>query len=247
MMSALLRRWRGEPVVPAPRNHAAARTHVGHVRRVNEDRLLERTDRGLWAVADGMGGHSAGDIAATWATDALAALADAPVAITPDTVIDRLRDAHDAIRGREFTGGMSGTTIVALHLDAGQARIFWAGDSRAYRIRGGEAEQLTVDHSMVQEMVDAGAITPDQARHHPQGNVITRALGVEIDPGVETRTVDVQSGDLFLLCSDGLSRSLDLQGIDTLERLDLIADRLLTAALALDGSDNISLVLVRIA
>lgn len=246
MMTALLRRWRGDPVGLAPQTHSAARTHVGHVRRINEDRLLDRTDRGLWAVADGMGGHSAGDVAATWATDALAALAEEPDAISPDAVIRRLGDAHDAIRGRDFTGGTSGTTVVVLHIDAGDAHVSWAGDSRAYRIRGGEAEQLTVDHSLVQEMIDAGAISPDQARHHPQGNVITRALGIGVDPGIETRRVDVRSGDLFLLCSDGLSRSLDLSVLNADERLELLADRLLATALARDGSDNISLVLVRI-
>ncbi|KQT34722.1 hypothetical protein ASG29_00720 [Sphingomonas sp. Leaf412] len=235
----MLARWRR----PAPplRLASVARTHVGRVRTVNEDRLLDRPDRGLWAIADGMGGHSAGDVAAQTAVAALAALADDDARITAATIATALHDAGARIAAGPAPGG---TTIVALHLDGTTATVIWAGDSRCYLLRDGACRQLTRDHSVVQELVDAGLLDPADAARHPRGHVITRALGVQPAPDLARVTVEVRAGDALFLCSDGASRALVDRDFLPREPLDTAADRLLTAALQRDGSDNISLILV---
>lgn len=226
--------------------HSVSRSHVGRVRKVNEDRVLDRPDRSLWAVADGMGGHRGGDIAADLAIAALRGLTDAPAPITRASILAALdrANAEILVRGAE-AGGVIGSTIVVLHVADGAAQIFWAGDSRAYRARNGAWEQLTSDHSLVQQLLDQGLIDRAQAARHPQGHVITRALGVDGLVEIETRSFPRIAGDTLLLCSDGLSRSL---GTDIPKEADLIdpgvADRILANALERDGSDNISFVIV---
>lgn len=223
---------------------SVSRSHVGRVRQVNEDRVLDRPDRGLWAVADGMGGHRGGDIAAELAIAALRGVADADAPVTDAAILAALESANGQILARsEAAGGVIGSTIVALHVAQGQARIFWAGDSRAYRAVAGRWEQVTRDHSLVQQLVDDGLIDREQAKRHPQGHVITRALGVEGDVEVESVSFAVAPGAVLLLCSDGLSRSL---GGDAIEGDAVAADRMLADALERDGSDNISFVLVGI-
>ena len=215
------------------------RTHVGRVRRVNEDRVLDAPGRGLWAVADGMGGHSAGDRAAAAAIDALAALADP---ITAPAILEALHAANRSIAAGAAGGG-SGTTIVVAWAEGTRLHLFWAGDSRAYRVRGGRATPLTRDHSLVQELVDGGLLSEAEAERHPQANVITRALGIAAGVAIEKTECDLVPGDLLLLCSDGLSRSLDPRDFAPGLELDAQADRLLGHALQRDGSDNTSLVL----
>ncbi len=241
-MIGLLRRLTRRETRPAPSFavRSVHRTHVGRVRQVNEDRVLDRPDAGLWAVADGMGGHSAGDRAATAAIDALEALA-APV--TAQAILDALHGANRSIAAQAGQGG-SGTTIVAAWIEEERLHLFWAGDSRAYRVRDGRATPLTRDHSLVQELVDAGMLTEVEAERHPRANVITRALGIAEAVRIETATTDIGMGDLVLLCSDGLSRSLDPRDFAPMLDLDAQADRLLMNALRRDGSDNASLVLI---
>lgn len=234
-------RGRSQPVTA----RSAARTHVGRVRTVNEDRLLDRSDRSLWAVADGMGGHSAGDVAADRAIAAMAALADDPAPVTRERVIAALEGANAAILADAPVAG-SGTTIVAALLSGSEATILWAGDSRAYLIRGAAAERLTRDHSVVQELVDAGLLADADAHRHPRSNVITRALGVAPAVAIEVARVAVAPGDLLLLCSDGVSRSLGDRDFLAAGSLDERADRLLANALQRDGSDNASLLLVAV-
>lgn len=226
--------------------HSISRSHVGRVRKVNEDRVLDRPDRSLWAVADGMGGHRGGDIAAELAIAALRNLADAAAAITGATILAALDRANAEILARgQGTGGVIGSTIVVLHIADGEARVFWAGDSRAYRARNAAWQQLTKDHSLVQQLLDQGLIDRDQAVRHPQGHVITRALGVEGVVEIETGSFPVAAGDVLLLCSDGLSRSLPPAipiGFDPID--PSAADRILADALENDGSDNISFAIV---
>lgn len=222
---------------------SAARTHLGRVRRVNEDRTLDRADRSLWAVADGMGGHAGGDIAAQAVVRALHTLADAPAAITPDTIETAIAGANATIRVRS-AGAPCGTTIVAAHLDAGIATILWAGDSRAYLIRDGAARLVTSDHTIVQQLVDAGLLSLEDARSHPHANVVTRALGVAHNVALDRVSVETRPGDRLLLCSDGLWASLAIDDFRDTPALDEQADTLLARALARDGSDNISLVLI---
>lgn len=224
---------------------SAARSHVGHVRKINEDRLLDCPERGLWAVADGMGGHHGGDVAAELVIGALRQLVRQPDAITAPMILEALHKANAAIleRGQDV-GGTIGSTVVVLHIVDGQGMLFWAGDSRAYHGKQGVWTQVTRDHSVVQELLDAGLIDDDQARRHPKAHIITRALGITPDLDIAQVTHSVAPGDRLLLCSDGLMRMLDTRDFTPDAEIEAEADTLLTLALQRDGSDNISLVLV---
>src|SRR3954467_7540480 len=191
-----------------------SRTHVGLRRKVNEDSILVRTERGLWAVADGMGGHEAGDVASAMVTEALRQL---PIVYDLDELVESaiaaLQDANrelivlaqaDNDRSRTI-----GTTIVGLAIAEGQFRCFWAGDSRAYRVRDGQIRRLSRDHSLVQDLVDAGMLRSEDAERHGNANVVTRAVGVTEDLQVDSSTGESVPGDLFLLASDGLTRLVD--------------------------------------
>src|SRR5690606_32221293 len=140
-----------------------SRTPLWRVRRIYEVRVFDRDDLGLWAFADGMGGHSRGDIAAETLVAHLAAL---PTPVSPQAVDDALQATNRAVY--QDHGGQSGTTLVMLTIDQGAATVRWAGDSRAYLIRNGRPELLTRDHSLVQELVEAGLVTPDKAATHPK-------------------------------------------------------------------------------
>lgn len=226
---------------------SAARTHVGKVRLLNEDRYLDAPERNLWAVADGMGGHDAGDVAATMAVRALAALCDGAAPLDADAIGRTLQAANGCIHAHlAGRGQRGGCTIAGLWLDERSAHIFWAGDSRVYRFRGGHLERLTRDHSVVQQLVDAGALSADQAARHPQANVITRALGVDDQVDIDLCTIDLGAGDRFLLCSDGITAELDdgqLAGYMR-EQPGEIMNAIMAAALAAGGRDNLTLIMV---
>lgn len=227
---------------------SASRSHVGHVRRINEDRILDCPGRGLWAIADGMGGHRGGDVAAEMAIAALRALTRASAPISAAGILDALHSANREIleRGRQANSTI-GSTIVVLHIEGDRGQLFWAGDSRAYTLSGGDWRQATRDHSVVQDLLDAGVIGAEQAARHPSAHVITRALGVQPDIEFATLSLGCRAGDKLLLCSDGLSRTLPDQPVDPRTPIDGLADALLADALRLDGSDNISLVLIEFA
>ena len=229
---------------PLPAVRSVARSHVGLVRIINEDRVFDCADRQVWAVADGMGGHAGGDLAAQAVIDRLRALTAGDRAIRFTDMLVALGQANGDIRQRNDrlrTG--AGATVVAAMIDGATAHIAWAGDSRAYRVRHDGFDLLTHDHSLVQELVDAGLLPADRAESHPQSHVVTRALGVDDDPRLQTVSVRLKPGDRLLLCSDGLSRSLS--GADaTGDTIETLADRMLGNALARDGSDNVSLALV---
>lgn len=230
---------------------SVARSHVGMVRTLNEDRLLDRPDLGLWAIADGMGGHSHGDLAAEAVVAALDAVRSgmSGYALLAD-VRRALQQANGALN--RDNGGASGTsacgsTVVALIAREDHYACLWAGDSRAYLWRGGGFSRLTSDHSVVQEMVDAGVLTEDARRHHPCANVITRAVGIGRHVELDQVFAPVVDGDIFLLCSDGLTACLDDSEIARLVGEDDGADRLIAQALARGAPDNVSVVLVRAA
>lgn len=248
-MKASLRPFGTGPA--AYRTISVARSHVGKVRTINEDRMFDCPQRHLWAVADGMGGHSGGDLAAQAVVDALHNLGKSDAAIFGASLIAALHNANDVIvemnRARK---GDAGSTVVAAHIDCAsyhcKATIAWAGDSRAYLIRRGRVSQLTRDHSLVQDLVDADLLTEHAALSHPQANVITRALGIgTLD--LATTTLPVIAGDRLLLCSDGLSRSVGHTAMAAALPIKTLADTLLSEALDRDGSDNISVVLIDIA
>lgn len=221
---------------------SVSRSHVGLTRAINEDRILDAPEFRLWAIADGMGGHYGGDIAAQTVVDALRHAGGPGASPSRADILRSLARANGEIYNSRRG---SGTTVVALSLEGRSVHILWAGDSRCYRIRDGKAELMTRDHSLVQELTDSGLITAEAAACHPQANVITRALGAAPDCALDERHLDLQPFDRFLLCSDGLSRTLRLEDPQD-GSIDRLADDLLARALARDGSDNISLVLVEV-
>ncbi|HEU0043932.1 PP2C family protein-serine/threonine phosphatase [Sphingomonas sp.] len=223
-----------------------SRSHVGRVRAINEDRVFDDAEAGVWAVADGMGGHSGGDLAAQQVVTCLRRATEI-TPLTQHAIRNALLAANGDIHARNKRLGLdAGTTVVTAVLADGWLEISWAGDSRAYRLRDGRAELLTHDHSLVQQFVDAGLLTPAQAETHPHANIVTRALGVDANPALDTVRVEV-GADRFLLCSDGLSRSLRIDDFPAELPLAALGDRMIANALERDGSDNVSLVLIEIA
>lgn len=237
-LTGLFRRREPASASAAPRS--AVRTDVGRVRQINEDRVLDRGELGLWAVADGMGGMRAGDVAAQAVVDALAALELVSVAEIEQALARASATIH--VNG----GGTSGATVVAVLVEGASATVLWAGDSRAYQVRGTRVRQVTRDHSFVQEMVDRGLLDPAEADGHPRANVITRAVGVARELALESVTLTLEPGDRLFLCSDGVSRSLDPADLARDEPVDTLADWLLAAALERDGSDNATLALIAV-
>jgi serine/threonine protein phosphatase PrpC len=232
--------------------HTVHRTHVGRVRKLNEDRLIARAEVGLWAVADGMGGHQAGDVASTMLVEALADVA--PLG-SGYAFLDNVQEAVQRVNRTLVAharlsrpGTVIGSTLVVLLAYAGHYACLWAGDSRAYLLRAGRMEQITRDHSMVQEMIDSGALDHSEARSFGRSNVITRAVGVNDRLALDLHQGPIQDGDLFLLCSDGLTTMLDDPEVAAILReqpIDRAADTLLQHTLDRGAKDNISLVLIR--
>jgi serine/threonine protein phosphatase PrpC len=221
----------------------ASRTHVGMVRETNEDRVLVLPQSGLWAIADGMGGHSLGDRAAALVVSALSASESSEQAVR-----EALESANASIRamGRK-AGVICGSTVAGLCISQASGFVFWVGDSRVYRLRDDGLTRLTRDHSFVQELRDAGVLTDAQARADRRNNIITRAVGIADMVAVDIMPIDVRSDDLYLICSDGLSDLVDdamLLGLLDRHQPEDSADKLVRAALAAGGSDNISLAII---
>jgi serine/threonine protein phosphatase Stp1 len=231
-----------------------ARTHVGCRRKLNEDAVLAGPDRRLWAVADGMGGHDAGEVASAMVVEALSRVpTDESGHASPAAALAALEEVNAGLvdMGRtSFDSRTIGSTVVGLVATGDGFTCFWAGDSRAYRVRGGSIERLTRDHSLVQDLIDGGMISAAEAEVHPNANIITRAVGAAEVLEVDTVTGEIRPGDLFLLASDGLTRLLsdDELGAELADAdLEATADRLIQLTLDRDAPDNVSLILVRAA
>jgi protein phosphatase len=227
-------------------------TDVGRQRNANEDAVFEASATPLFAVADGMGGARAGEVAARTAIDELATLKDAEQLGERElaTVVEQAnRRIHELSRGDESLAGM-GTTMTTLAVGDGEVAIAHVGDSRAYRLRDGDLERLTHDHSLVDEMVRAGKLTPEEAEVHPQRSIITRALGPEPAVEVERMTYPARTGDVYLICSDGLTTMVPEDGIGAILRarssLKRAAAELVRAANEAGGRDNITVVLFKL-
>lgn len=229
-----------------------SRTHVGLKRKINEDALMTRTERGLWAVADGMGGHEAGEVASGKIADALSTL---PIVYSLQETIDDAvaalqrvnRDLIALARGSGLPRTI-GSTVVGLAISGEEFRCFWAGDSRAYRIRTGRIAQISRDHSLVQDLISAGMLSEAEARTHPNANVVTRAVGVTEDLQVDVVSGDVRPGDIFLLASDGLTRVVEDSEIAaelTSSGAADAADRLIELVLERGAPDNVTMIVVR--
>ncbi len=235
----------------------AARTDVGIVRSVNEDSYLMRADRGVFIVADGMGGHAAGEVASEMAVritsheiGSLHGLSDAEAS---DRMRTAIRTANDAIFERTLSEhdkrGM-GTTATVLVLIPRRYLIGQVGDSRAYLLRKGQLLQLTKDHSYVQELVDAGLLTPGQAWVHPASKVITRYVGTSGDVVPDIYCGSLEQGDIFLIASDGLTAMLEDQHLVRILSSDGApqhwVDRMIAEANRRGGLDNITAIVIRI-
>lgn len=222
-----------------------SRTDVGCVRDHNEDSLVVAPP--LFAVADGMGGHAAGEVASEIAVNVLAELApkDLDGAALEHAVEEAnheiIRAARDG-RGRE---GM-GTTLTACMLENERLIIAQVGDSRAYLLHHGKLQQLTRDHSLMADMIEAGQLTPEEARHHPQRSVITRALGSDPNTRPDMYEINVETGDRLLVCSDGLSSMIEDEQIEAVMRRvpdpQRCASQLVNEAIAAGGHDNVTVI-----
>lgn len=237
----------------------AAQTNIGH-RKENQDnyRAARMSDGSAWAlVCDGMGGPKGGKVAAHLAAEALQdrflrGLGGCRDGDERQFLLSSMRQANNQVYSAAQKGGENqnmGTTAVCALVRRGTVHLVHVGDSRAYLCRGGSAEQLTRDHSMVQEMVESGKLTPEQAETHPRKNVITRALGVDAVVEPEYTSSPVQAGDVLLLCSDGLSNVVPPEEIGRLTAgipFFELPDMLVEKALAAEGQDNITAVLIGI-
>ena len=228
---------------------STVRTHVGHVREQNEDSCLARPDLGIWVVADGMGGHDGGERASGLIVGELGRVRRPNDARELLREVDRtLASCNRTLLERARDGEVSGSTVVALLVFDQNFAVIWAGDSRLYRLRHGRLEQLTRDHSYVQELVERGELAPEQAREHPLASRITRAIGADLQLQLDVVDGRLEPDDVFLLCSDGLTGMVDdatIAAILTGAEPRAAADRLVEAALAAGGHDNVSAIVVR--
>ena len=234
---------------------AAARSEVGSVRKINEDSGLVGVQ--ILAIADGMGGHVAGEIASSIAINALAPL-DSKISLAAPIDDDAVTDflLHTIAGVDDQIGAMidadpnldgMGTTLTALILDSNRIAIVQVGDSRCYRLRDGRTDQLTRDHTLVQELLDLRRITDEEALEHPQRSLLTQALMGHHDVAPDIALYDARSGDRFLLCSDGLSSvvpTIDLRRILASGSTTDSLDELITAAMKRGAPDNVSAIVV---
>jgi serine/threonine protein phosphatase PrpC len=232
---------------------SSGRSHVGGVRKVNEDSLLDRPDLGLWAVADGMGGHQCGDVASQSVVEALNKLPRASSLAECSAQLEHeLRAVNLRLRQmaeQQGPGNLIGTTAVALAINGDQYLCAWVGDSRAYLLRNQQLVQISRDHTHVAELVDHGLISAEEAEKHPMANVLTRAVGAHDDITLDETRGALQAGDLFLLCSDGLTKELNNTEIAAMlsgPNPEEISRALIHATLVRGARDNVSVVLVRI-
>lgn len=249
---------------------AYARTDPGPVRENNEDALLVDLDQGIFLVADGMGGHAYGEVASATAVevvhrvlvqesadpDETRLMRDVDVADESDRLRERLRYAMNqgsiAIRhrAREMEGADDmGTTVVVLVVEQERAHIAHVGDSRAYLLRHDRLQRLTRDHTVVQQEIDAGRLTPELARLVPHKNILTQSIGFHgpVEPDTSTRVI--VPGDTFILCSDGLNDALDDEAITRIASKtppDMMADALVESALQAGAEDNVTVLCVHV-
>jgi PPM family protein phosphatase len=246
-MTPPLTGWSAIGHLAPPMSRGAGLTHVGLVRERNEDSILTDPTGALWAVADGMGGHGNGDVASDIVVDRLSTAPDGGEPL--EVLVELLTEANDVIHAMATErGAVMGATVVALMIENAVGYLAWAGDSRAYLMRNGRLRLLTRDHTVIQTLVEQGAIRPDEARHHAEANVVTRAVGAEPELEVDTVTVPFVAGDRIVLCSDGLTGPVGDQQIEAHlsagETPEEVCRRLIRAALDGGGPDNVSVIAI---
>lgn len=228
---------------------SVAKTDIGTSRKVNEDRFLDTPDVGMWCVADGMGGHAKGDVASQMIVEALQGIANMQsYPITPQHAMDALQQVNaQLVAMAEENQAVIGSTAVVLVFDQQNAHCIWAGDSRIYRLRNNKLTRLTQDHSQVEEMVQKGLLTPEEAERHPNANVITRAVGASHELDLDFVSDVRLNGDKYFLCSDGLNKVMDDAEIENLllnNPLETIAPLLIQKSLERNARDNVTVLVV---
>ncbi|MVF13285.1 serine/threonine-protein phosphatase [Ketobacter sp. MCCC 1A13808] len=232
---------------------SSAATHCGAVRSMNEDAFLNRNNEGLWAVADGMGGHEAGEVASAMIVNSMTPLdLKPPLVDIVDSLEDALLEVHHNIRTYSRThceGRTMGSTVVSLFIRQQVGVCLWVGDSRLYRLRKQQLVQISEDHSQVNEMLSRGMISEQEAVNHPASNVITRAVGANETLYVDATVVELQKDDIYLLCSDGLYGALSEAEISLLLQtgdVEKATQSLIDQALQAGARDNVTVVAVKI-
>lgn len=230
---------------------SAALTDVGKVRKLNEDSILDRGERGLWVVADGMGGHSAGDLASQLIVNSLAKLDTGDgLAQFVECVEEAVQNVNDRLFAvANAHNQTSGSTVVMLLASGAHAVVMWAGDSRCYLLRDGELRQLTTDHTQIELFIAKGLLTRAEAAGHPSGNMVTRAVGVTDSLLLEMDLIELKDNDRFLLCSDGLDKHLKDEEIARHLRdaeVETAARVLIDQTLARGAMDNVSVCVVKV-
>jgi protein phosphatase len=228
-----------------------AATHVGKIRRNNEDSYLVSTAAGLWAVADGMGGHDAGDLASKVVVDALRAIP--PQSSAADLLArceESLIQANLLMRetARQHGRGVIGTTLAGLLIYDAHYACVWSGDSRIYLVRGAQICQVSRDHTELQELLSAGAISAEEAGNWNRRNVITRAIGVFDEPELDMQDGALEPGDTFIICSDGLTNHVaddEILHCVTISPPQQACDTLISLTLDRGAADNVTVVIVR--
>jgi serine/threonine protein phosphatase PrpC len=229
--------------------HSCTVTHQGMVRQHNEDSCLERPDLGLWVVADGLGGHLAGDVASQMIVSELGAL-EPPVSSLTD-LLDRVRQRIQAVNVRLNTISqrhrqLVGTTVA----HDSKAACLWAGDSRLYRYAEHKLTQVTTDHTRLQRLIQEGLLSPEEANNdHPAGYVVTRALGAQAEIELEECHFDLQPNSTYLLCSDGLVRHVrdpEIADVLAAQPPDAAAKRLLEMTLERGAADNVTIAVIQL-
>ena len=237
--------------MPTFRFSSSCKSDVGKVRRINEDACLDLAEQNLWVVADGMGGHSAGDFASQSIVKVLSEAEFVPNAADyVDQVEERLLAVNRALYDEaQRRGETIGSTVVLLLTHGSQAIWLWVGDSRIYRWRQGHLEQLSIDHTHLEEMIVSGQLEREGTEDHPAGTILTRAVGADPEVAVDMDMAPIQDGDVFLLCSDGLNKEVTDEEI-----AGMLADRpdpasavgeLVRLSLARGGRDNVTAAVVR--
>ncbi|MDX3807911.1 PP2C family protein-serine/threonine phosphatase [Bosea thiooxidans] len=225
-------------------------SHTGKVRKANEDNFILRPEFGLWAVADGMGGHENGALASATVVAALEAVGTAGsapdlLAMLEGSVLKANETLREEIRQR---GATMGATLVVLLVHERHFACVWSGDSRIYLVRAGRITQVSRDHTEVQDMVDRGVMTPEEAKRSPRRHVITHAIGVHETPELDIESGEIADGDVFILCSDGLTEHVadpEILGAVGAGSAQAACDALLALTLERGARDNVTVIIVR--
>lgn len=232
---------------------SVSRTETGHVRKINEDAFYACDAKGHWAVADGMGGHDAGDVASNRVVECLEKVeGQGRLSLRVDHLEDLLTDVNsELLRMAGGNGKVIGTTVAGLIFDQSRYLVYWCGDSRVYLFRNGCLSQETVDHTLVQDLLEQGRINPVDVDNHPERNVITRAVGASPKLFIDMDIRPLQSGDLFLICSDGLDKELNEAELtqalnEGYHNIDDLINNLMNKCLSRTAKDNITLTLVSV-